>query len=124
MTSDDYVRAKLLSFAYRSGMHVSKNAVVAIMLVVRNRVDQDEARDWLGVIRKLEDETNIWRQDVKDVRDPQFISLLEYVDGIYDGTKSDRWTCGATYFYDGGAYWFDLAAKERVGSVEGLILFK
>jgi len=124
MTSDDYVRSKLLSFAWRAASHVSKNAIVCVMFVVRTRVGEE--RNWIGVLNKLEKDAPLPNSDVEDIRDPQFTSLLEYVDGIVDGTKQDRWTMGAEYWFDGKLdhKWFDLLSKQRVGNLEGLVFYK
>ena len=126
MTSDDYVRSKLLSFAWRCGISVSKNAVIAIMFIVRTRVEAREDKNWLVVINELEGEVGLTDPDPTDIRDPQFISLLEYVDAIYDGTKQDRWTSGATHWHSTQGAWprFHLSSKQRVGNLEGLVFYK
>lgn len=126
MTSDDYVRGQLVDIAWRSAHHISVSAMATVMFVVRNRVNLDEARNWLGAIRKLDKElsSTITNHAPEDVRDQTFTDLLGYVDAIFDDTKLDKWSLGATHFSDGGPIWFSITGKERVGNVGTLVLYR
>lgn len=105
MTAEDYIKAEWCLMAWRAGKGYGANAMVAILYVIRN-VRDAESHQFMMI--------NETRRP--DVRDPEFLQLLQAVDAIYDG-KVDKLTGGATLFGRGLGY-------ERCATVGGLDFYK
>lgn len=119
MTIDEYVRAKVVDFAWSRAEY--NNGSVCVMYVLRTRAGED--KNWMRAISEVEQAPR--KRDLPDPRDPKFQELLGYVDGIYSGEMQDKWTAGGLFWWNGtGEPWFSLPDKERVGQVGNLIFWK
>ena len=114
MTADDYSKAMLASLMWRAANHISFPAMVAVGLCVRNRVKDG---NWLPVIDKINAQNVATGIDCTDARDPKFQDVLTAVDGIFDGTRADRWT-------NGGTQWWSSPGTERTAVVGNLEIYK
>lgn len=123
MTIDDYLRAKIVDFAWTRGAGVSTNLCVAIMYILRTWAGED--KNWM---RGLNSELASAPPTAlpADPRNPEFRKLLDYVDGIYSEDSVDKWTNGARYWLlpEDSSRWFDLAGKERVGQLGTVTFWK
>jgi hypothetical protein len=112
MTADDYTKGQLASLMWRAASHISFPAMVAVGLCVRNRVKDG---NWLPAINEVNGPDK--NEDCTDARDPKFQDVLTAVDGIFDGTRVDRWT-------NGGTQWWAGDARERTAVVGSLEIYK
>lgn len=101
------------------------NAQLAVLFCLRNRIaagweDGDLGRIIQGELFKHLVRTASWKLDIPDVRDPDFVQILGYVESIFDNTAADKLT-------DGAFFWGverPLGAKERVAQIGQLNLWK
>lgn len=114
MTADEYTKAQLASLMWRAAAHISFPAMVAVGLCVRNQVKDG---NWLPVIDKIDAQNAATGLDCTDARDPKFQDVLTAVDGIFDGTRVDRWT-------NGGTQWWASDGRERTAVVGNLEIYK
>lgn len=120
MILDDYIKAKLVDFAWSRAEY--NNGSVCVMYVLRKRANEENG-NWMRAMHDVEEAPR--KRDLPDPRDPKFQELLGYVDGIYSGETIDKWTAEARFWWDGsGDPWFSLPDKERVGQVGNLIFWK
>ena len=121
MTADDYTKAMLASLIWRAASGISFPAMVAVGLCVRNQVKDG---NWLPVIAGISS-TMPAGKDCEDARDPRFQNVLTAVDGIFDGTRVDKWTNGGLYWTPvGEKFWWTSGVKERVATVAGLEIYR
>ena len=106
MVADDFIKAKLVEVAWKRAGHISFPACAAVMFCVRNLLEKNGDQNWLRALG-----------EVTDPRDPEFQKLLELVDSVFDGSKPDNITNGATSWQEG-------SGKERAAVIGGLVLFK
>lgn len=123
MVITDFIKSMACLTAWREENINKLNGMTAVLFALRNRFDAAPAggfkKDWLANIAShgqfssmtiLGDGQTV---HYPDPRDPEFIQLLQVVDGIYDGTTVDKLTSGALFYSDmtspsytkGG--WFD-----------------
>lgn len=107
--------------AWREERSNGVNGMLAVLFVVRNRAKQGwsqgnwskimETHNQFSSMSVLGDGQTI---AFPDVRDPNFLQILQAVESVYDGTRQDLLTSGALYYADMGspAYhkngWFDV----------------
>ena len=123
MQSDEFIKSTAALLAWREENSNGLNGMLAVILLLRNRVRAGKAKgfpdSWMGNITQKNAFSSMTvigdGQTVKypDPRDPVFVRLLQEVDGIYDNTTADNLTHGALYYADlsSPAYkpgnWFD-----------------
>jgi hypothetical protein len=83
--------------------------MLAVLFVVRNRSKAGWSQgSWTQIIESHNQFSSISvvgnSQTVlyPDPRDPDFISVMQLVDSVYDGTRADNLTDGALYYADIG----------------------
>ena len=127
MTADDYTKGQLASLMWRAASHISFPAMVAVGLCVRNRVKDG---NWLPVIEEMygaydtKEARIIQGSPCTDARDPKFQDVLTAVDGIFDGTRVDRWTNGGTMWAEVERPLHKLFGTDRVATLAGLEIYK
>lgn len=120
MDGSTFTKAILALLAWREERSNGISGELAVCFVVRNRVNAGWSQgDWGKVIETHGQFSSISiigdSQTVlyPDTRDPLFLTVLQAVEGIYDGTTDDTLTNGALYYADlsSKAYnkggWFD-----------------
>lgn len=120
MTVADFEKALGALLAWREERSNGVNGMLAVLFVVRNRAKAGwnqgswskiiEAHNQFSSMSVVGDSQTV---AYPDPRDPQFLSILQLVDQVYDDTKQDALTTGALYYADmnSPAYnkggWFD-----------------
>lgn len=95
MTGVEFIKSCAALHAWSEGRKYGFNGMLGILFVIRNRAQQNQFNgDWLKIIYSIGTEDNSY----PDVREPEFQRLLQWVDGVYDGTVEDKITNGATYY--------------------------
>lgn len=98
LQGDNFTMSMALTLAWRDGIKNGVNASLGVLHVIRNRADQRDG-NWIPVIEELMAKNPV-KLEYPDSRDPQFQQMLVAVDAIYDGSKTDRLTSGATDYID------------------------
>ena len=99
MTGDEYVKGQLATIAWIDGLESGLNGCLGIAHTAANRVRAGwHSGDWVAVVWGLIRQRERYWGEPPDVRDPQFQTLLQAVDNIYDGSLVDRLTDGALYY--------------------------
>lgn len=93
MTGDDFLKALACYVALREAKTLPEQ--IAILFVIRNRTEGKHGfgKGWETTLANMLGWTTSF-----DVRDPNVIQLLQAVDTIFDGTRSDSLTGNAVYF--------------------------
>jgi hypothetical protein len=120
VTPEDGLKYEIAKCAWQVAGHISTAACLAVMLVLRTRTG--EGGDWYKEIRAL----SAAKRDIDpDTRDPMLRNLLEYAEGVFDGTKQDRITNEALYFsHPEIPQWFETEGKERTASLALMVFWK
>ena len=103
----DFEMALASLLAWREERSNGPNGMLAVLFVLRNRVKAG----WNGAswTRNIDGHNQFSSMSVTgdsqtvaypDVRDPQFLQVLQVVDSVYDGTRLDNLTNGALYYAD------------------------
>jgi hypothetical protein len=109
MTGEEITKSLALVAAWKHEHHNGVNGMLAVLLVLRNRVNEGWFNgDWMqnigSLLRHTWDSPTIeGESDLPDVREPNFIKLIQYIDGIFDGTQPDSLTDGSLYFRPTGS---------------------
>lgn len=120
MTVEDFEKAQAVLLAWREERSNGANGMLGVLFVVRNRAKAGWGTgDWCRVIDAHNQFSSMTvlgdgqTVEYPDVRDPQFLQVLQTVDAVYDDEKKDLLTNGALYYadlaspaYDKGG-WFD-----------------
>lgn len=97
MDSDSFIKAQAALLAWRDGHRNGVNGMLGVLFVVRRQTKLC-GDNWMQIIRNRTDCEHEW----PDVRDPEFQTLLQLVDSVYDGTKTDKLTNEATSYAETG----------------------
>lgn len=122
MTTEDIEKAAAVLFAWQERGRASVNEAIGVLLVLRNRVAAGMCEgSWLANIESLvnEDEGGVIAT-FPDTRNPQFIQIRDAVESVYDGTRRDSLTDGATMF---APTWKELPQRFVRSSVVGNTVF-
>lgn len=120
MTVEDFEKGQAVLLAWREERSNGANGMLGVLFVVRNRAKAGwnngdwckiiDARNQFSSMSVLGDSQTV---AYPDVRDPQFLQILQAVDTVYDDTRKDLLTNGALYYADLSspgytkAGWFD-----------------
>lgn len=116
MTGIDFIKACAALLAWRDGSKEGFDGMLAVLFVIRNRAQAGWAGgDWLKIVEELSEENTLY---YPDTREPNFQRLLQWVDGVYDGTIEDKITNGAKYYYN------PAMAAERCAVVGGMTFYR
>ena len=120
MTHDDLSKAMACLLAWQRGRDNGTNGMLGILFAVRNRVS--ESRNWIQVVSE---ELQEYGDYSPDTRNPEFLAILQHIDGVYEGVIRDNLTNGALYFYDqaGDPLMYDLK-HERCAQIGTLVFLK
>jgi hypothetical protein len=136
MTPDNYIKARLATFAHDEAQHHGGiDCMLAVAFVVRNRVRAGwRGGNWMEVIESHDEvAATIYQHSAPDLRNINFRLLLAQVDDIYSGLAPDRYTEGALYYCELNhveRQWFkdnvlkDLQTHERCATVGNISFFK
>ena len=117
MTGADFERACAALYAWREARKEGFNGMLGVLFVLRNRAQAGwNDGNWLKIMEDMET-SEPW--SFPDTREPTFQRLLQWVDGVYDGTTEDKITNGALYHYNP-----ILAGIERCAVVGGMLFYK
>jgi Cell Wall Hydrolase len=120
MTSENYIKSLACLLAWREEASNGVNGMLAVLFVVANRAKADwEMGDWNKIITAHNQFSSMSVSGdgqlvhYPDPHDTNFNKVLQFVDGIYDGSLQDNLTSGSVYYADltspgyqkGG--WFD-----------------
>lgn len=107
MTVADFEMALASLLAWREERSNGSNGMLAVLFVLRNRVKAGwhegswtrniDAHNQFSSISVLGDSQTI---AYPDVRDPQFLQILQAVDSVYEGNRVDNLSNGALYYAD------------------------
>ncbi len=129
MSPDEFLKGQATLLAWRDGQEYGTNACIGILFVIRNQAKKMDG-DWLSAVSYLTLLNNP-RSDFPDVRDPSFVQILHAIDGVYDGSLTDRLTSDANLYADlnkpMGSYktgLFSSPSHVRVATIGGLEFFK
>jgi hypothetical protein len=112
MIIEDFEKSMLALTAWREERHNGAPGILAVMLVVRNRLKAGWGNSYTQVISGFSPQ-----RDMPDPRDPMFLQALQLADSIYDDTRKDTVVNGALYmFYEDKPRGSQLVAK--VGTSE------
>jgi len=107
MEIDSYVKALAALTAWREENSNGVNGMMGVLFVIRNRAKANwHFGDWEAIITAQNQFDSMTRvgdgQTVHypDPRDSNFNKILNYIDGIYDGSTADTLTQGALYYAD------------------------
>jgi hypothetical protein len=100
--ADNFVKARLASFAYREMNGCGYKAMLAVAYIIRNRVRAGWGNDWNTCLNsagkfsafELRPETTV------ELTSSDFTRLLADVEEIYSGNRADTLTEGGLYYYD------------------------
>ena len=108
MTGEEIIKGLALVAAWKHEHQNGVNGMLAVLFVLRNRVNDGWFNgDWMLNVEALfnsgPDDWTVNTQGIEegsfpDVREPSFIKLMQYIDGVFDGTQTDTLTDGALYF--------------------------
>lgn len=97
----EFVKAQVTLAAWREGTHFGGHLPMQMIAhSLANRYKQGWG-DWSGVLERMAMFSAIESIDQRqpDLQDPNFVKLLQAIDGIVDGTAKDM-TNGGLYFAD------------------------
>jgi hypothetical protein len=98
MVGDDFVKALLVQIAWRDCQKFGFANQVGVLLCLRNQTEQLYDGNWLAAVNHTLAGDTFLDALADDVRDPNFQKLLQAVDGVYDGTRTDKLTDGALWW--------------------------
>ena len=123
MTGSVFLQSLAAHLAYMEAKEHGVNSQLAVLFCLRNRIAAGWESGDLGRILQAYYfmSTGIGTvPDIPDVRDPDFVQVLGYVESIFDNTAQDKLT-------DGAFYWGverPLGAKERVAQIGQFSLWR
>lgn len=95
MTGDEYIKAQVVQSSWRRASSNGVLAMLAVAMVIRN-LERTGKFSWLEACHEVALESADGRDELPDVRNPDFQKLLYGVEAIFDGTAPDKLTNGAT----------------------------
>jgi len=114
MMPNDYVKSLAVLLAWREEAVNGVNGCLGVLFVIRNRATAGwEQGDWFAIMTAKNQFSSMTvlgdGQTTKypEMHDPVFNKLLQYVDGVYDGTTQDTLTQGAVYYADISSPYFN-----------------
>jgi Cell Wall Hydrolase len=114
MTVADYEKALGCLLAWREERSNGVNGMLGVLFVVRNRSKANWGQgDWSKIIESHNQFSSVSVLDnpetvlYPDVRNPQFLDVLQTVDAIYNDERQDLLTMGALYYADMGSPLYD-----------------
>jgi hypothetical protein len=117
VTGSTFLQSLAAHIAYMEAKEHGVNAQLAVLFCLRNRIAAGWEDGDLGRIIQAELFKHFIDQEyiteVPDVRDPDFIQILGYIESIFDNTATDKLTSGALFW----GVERPLGAKERVAQI-------
>ena len=103
MTTDQFVKARLIQHCYDEGKQGGHQAMLAMAFILRNRVRKGWAGgDWGTIINTLDQHSAFESRPFSriDLNDQNLRRLLIEIDELYSGVMEDEITDEGLYYYD------------------------
>src|SRR6267142_6342257 len=108
MNGSDFLKAELARFAYLDGFEEGLNGMLAVAFVIRNRTNAGWwGGDWSQVLSHHRDYSAYVEPYPDTVPDPRIYSfqcLLQEIDGIFSGQRTDDVTVPANPSFTASVY--------------------
>lgn len=108
MTGSDFIKAEMARLAYHDAFSEGINGMLAVCFTLRNRVNLGWwGGDWISVLSHHRDysyRVEPYPDTLPDPRVFSFQTLLQEIDGIFSGQRTDDITVPAQPSLQAGAY--------------------